>query len=148
MVRRAGLRGRVRDGGTDVHTLQALGVGAQVLRRSAVQAANIAQRRLLVSLEISSKDPSYLWFLQWMSSQSARQAALANQPLRGFEGLASRIRSHELAVETKYEQRKDGSSTAEFSLVPGPGTHYFRYKNAWFQVRLVPRPAPGPRALS
>ncbi|GAA5910747.1 hypothetical protein JCM8208_003553 [Rhodotorula glutinis] len=115
--------------------LMALGVGAQVLRRGAVQAANLAQRRLLVSLEISSKDPSYLWFLQWMSVQSARQAALANQPLRGFEGLASRVRSHELAVETKYEQRKDGSSTAEFSLVPGPGTHYFRYKKAWFQVK-------------
>ncbi|BGP16775.1 hypothetical protein JCM10213_002168 [Rhodosporidiobolus nylandii] len=115
--------------------LMALGVGAQLLRRSAVYGATIAQRRLLVSLEISSKDPSYLWFLQWMSQQSARQAQLADRPLRGIEGLASRIRSHELAVETKYEQRKDGSSTAEFSLVPGPGTHYFRYKNAWFQVK-------------
>ncbi|GAA5973844.1 hypothetical protein JCM11641_003189 [Rhodosporidiobolus odoratus] len=115
--------------------LMALGVGAQVLRRSAVYGATIAQRRLLVSLEISSKDPSYLWFLQWMSQQSARQAQLAERPLRGIEGLASRIRSHELAVETKYEQRKDGSSTAEFSLVPGPGTHYFRYQNAWFQVK-------------
>ncbi|GAA6014096.1 hypothetical protein JCM8202_005145 [Rhodotorula sphaerocarpa] len=115
--------------------LMALGVGAQVLRRSAVHGATLAQRRLLVSLEISSKDPSYLWFLQWMSHQTARQAAIAQKPLRGIEGLASRIRSHELAVETKYEQRKDGSSTAEFSLVPGPGTHYFRYQNAWFQVK-------------
>ncbi|BGO91962.1 Mitochondrial chaperone BCS1 [Rhodotorula toruloides] len=115
--------------------LMALGVGAQVLRRSAVHAATLAQRRLLVSLEISSKDPSYLWVLQWMSAQSARQAQLAKKPMRGIEGLASRIRSHELAVETKYEQRKDGSSTAEFSLVPGPGTHFFRYKDAWFQVK-------------
>ncbi|GAA5893363.1 hypothetical protein JCM6882_008014 [Rhodosporidiobolus microsporus] len=115
--------------------LMALGVAAQLARRSAVHAATLAQRRLLVSLEISSKDPSYLWFLQWMSQQSARQAQLAAKPLRGFEGLASRIRSHELAVETKYEQRKDGSSSAEFSLVPGPGTHYFRYKSAWFQVK-------------
>lgn len=54
-----------------------------------------------------------------------------------MEGLASRIRSHELAVETKYEQRKDGSSSAEFSLVPGPGTHYFRYQDAWFQVSFL-----------
>ncbi|GAA5965557.1 hypothetical protein JCM3765_007378 [Sporobolomyces pararoseus] len=115
--------------------LMALGVGAQILRRSAVYGATLAQRRLLVSLEISSKDPSYLWFLQWMSQQSAHQAKLAEKPLRGIEGLASRLKSHELAVETKYEQRKDGSSTAEFSLVPGPGTHYFRYRNAWFQVK-------------
>ena len=66
---------------------------------------------MLVSLEISSKDPSYLWFLQWMSNQAAKQHQLANKPLRGLEGLASRIRSHELAVETKYEQRQDGSSS-------------------------------------
>lgn len=108
-----------------------------MLRRGAYQAATIAQRRLLVSLEISSKDPSYLWFLQWMSAQAKVQAALAQAPLRGIEGLASRIKSHELAVETKYEQRKDGSSSAEFSLVPGPGTHYFRYQDAWFQVSLT-----------
>ncbi|KAK4048218.1 Complex III assembly protein translocase and chaperone [Microbotryomycetes sp. JL201] len=114
--------------------LMALGVGATVLRRGAVQFATLAQRRMLVSLEISSKDPSYLWFLQWMSQQAQHQPANAAR-LRGLEGLASRIRSHELAVETKYEQRQDGSSTAEFSLVPGPGTHYFRYKSAWFQVK-------------
>lgn len=109
------------------------------LRRTAVQGASIAQRRLLVSLEINSKDPSYHWFLQWMSAQAARQSQLAETPLRGMtmEGLASRIRSHELAVETKYEQRKDGSSSAQFSLVPGPGTHYFRYESAWFQVSRV-----------
>lgn len=73
-----------------------------------------------------------------MSAQAKVQAALAQAPLRGFEGLASRLKSHELAVETKYEQRKDGSSSAEFSLVPGPGTHYFRYQEAWFQVSLIP----------
>lgn len=70
-----------------------------------------------------------------MSHQAAKQAALAHTPLRGIEGLASRVKSHELAVETKYEQRPDGSSTAEFSLVPGPGTHYFRHDGAWFQVK-------------
>lgn len=105
------------------------------MRRTAVQGAILAQRRLLVSLEISSKDPSYLWFLQWMSAEATRQSKLAVAPLRGLEGLASRLKSHELAVETKYEQRSDGSSSAEFALIPGPGTHYFTYKKAWFQVR-------------
>jgi chaperone BCS1 len=70
-----------------------------------------------------------------MSHQAANQAQLARTPVRGLEALAARVKSHELAVETKYEQRQDGSSTAEFSLVPGPGTHYFRYKQAWFQVK-------------
>ncbi|KDE03881.1 mitochondrial chaperone BCS1 [Microbotryum lychnidis-dioicae p1A1 Lamole] len=119
--------------------LMAVGVGLTFLRRSAVQIGTLAQRRLLVSLEISSKDASYLWFLQWMSQQAAKQASLSQKPLRrigwDLDGLASRLKSHELAVETKYEQRGDGSSSAEFSLVPGPGTHYFRYHKAWFQVK-------------
>ncbi|SCV70080.1 BQ2448_1474 [Microbotryum intermedium] len=117
----------------------AVGVGLTFLRRSAVQIGTLAQRRLLVSLEISSKDASYPWFLQWMSQQAAKQASLSQKPLRrlclDLDGLASRLKSHELAVETKYEQRGDGTSSAEFSLVPGPGTHYFRYQKAWFQVK-------------
>lgn len=107
------------------------------MRKTFYQGAILAQRRLLVSLEISSKDPSYLWFLEWMSLQAAKQAQLANKPLRGIEGIAARIKSHELALETKYEQRQDGSSSAAFALIPGPGTHYFTYQSAWFQVNSV-----------
>lgn len=44
------------------------------------------------------------------------------------------LRSHELAVETTYKQHENGSSEAVFNLVPGPGTHYFRYGGSWFQV--------------
>ena len=62
-----------------------------------------------------------------MSARSAQQGTLA--------GLAGRIRSHELAVETTHEQNKDGSSKTTFSLVPGPGTHYFKFQNSWFQVK-------------
>lgn len=40
-----------------------------------------------------------------------------------------------MAVETTHEQRPDGTSQTAFSLVPGPGTHYFKYKRAWFQVK-------------
>lgn len=43
-------------------------------------------------------------------------------------------RSHQLSVETTVEQRKNGSSSALFRLVAGPGIHYVRYKGAWMQV--------------
>lgn len=94
-----------------------------------MQGASLARRRLLVSLEISSKDPAYLWFLQWMGEHSAKSGTLP--------GLAGRIRSHELAVETVKEQQSDGSSKTTFSLVPGPGTHYFKFRNTWFQVSTI-----------
>lgn len=64
-----------------------------------------------------------------MSEHSARSSTLP--------GLAGRIRSHELAVETVKEQRSDGSSKTTFSLVPGPGTHYFKFQDTWFQVSPV-----------
>ena len=44
------------------------------------------------------------------------------------------LRSHELAVETTYKQHENGASEAVFNLVPGPGTHYFKFRGSWFQV--------------
>jgi chaperone BCS1 len=89
---------------------------------------------MLVTLEIPSKDRSYPWFLEWMAAQSAP----ADQPT-GLRAMwkgkgALQLRSHELAVETSYKQHENGSSEAVFNLVPGPGTHYFRYGGSWIQV--------------
>ena len=51
--------------------------------------------------------------------------------------LAKVTQSHELAVETNYEARPDGSSSASFALVPGQGRHLFQFRDAWFQVRCI-----------
>jgi chaperone BCS1 len=80
---------------------------------------------MLVTLEIPSKDRSYPWFLEWM-------AAHAPQP--GAQSGSLALKSHELAVETTYKQHDNGASEAVFNLVPGPGTHYFKYRGSWFQV--------------
>lgn len=87
------------------------------------------RRRMVVSLEISNKDRSYEWFLAWMTHQ-ANMASKTKLVSR----LAPWTRSHQLSVETVVEQRKNGSSSALFKLVAGPGTHYFKYQGAWMQV--------------
>ncbi|WWC58384.1 uncharacterized protein I303_100924 [Kwoniella dejecticola CBS 10117] len=107
--------------------LMGIGVVLTVLRRSVTLGSTFAQRRMLVTLEIPSKDRSYPWFLEWMAAQSASQVGKGKRPM-GF-------RSHELAVETSYKQHENGSSEAVFNLVPGPGTHYFKYQGTWFQVK-------------
>lgn len=56
------------------------------------------------------------------------------------------LRSHELAVETTYKQHENGASEAVFNLVPGPGTHYFKFRGSWFQVSLIQTPRCLPRA--
>ncbi len=104
---------------------QGVGAGLTVLRKGAIGLSALTRRRLLVSLEIPSNDRAYPWFLEWMSVRSKLQ-----QQSRGLN-----LRSHQLSVETSVKQHDNGSSEVQFSLVPGPGTHYFRYRGAWMQVR-------------
>lgn len=112
--------------------MQGVGVALTALRHG-VRISSIAlQRRMLVSLEINNKDPAYDWFLAWMSQQSAK---LAEKPR--LLSPASWTRSHQLSVQTAYEQRKNGSASVFFKLVAGPGTHLMKYERAWIQVRRL-----------
>ncbi|KAF8750528.1 hypothetical protein RHS01_09294 [Rhizoctonia solani] len=106
--------------------LMGVGVGLTVLRRSATLLTTLAQRRLLVSLEIPIRDHSHAWFLEWMAHQAKSRTA---------HGSGIRIHSHQLAVETNKTTHSNGASDATFSLVPAPGTHWFRYRGAWIQVK-------------
>ena len=95
-----------------------LGVGAalSLFRRGSAVGASALRRKLLVTLEIPSKDKSYQWFLQWMSQQAPKRQV------------------NHLAVETSYRQHDNGSVSTQFGLVPGPGTHYFKWKRIWMKV--------------
>ncbi|KAG8807017.1 hypothetical protein FRC19_006919 [Serendipita sp. 401] len=106
--------------------LMALTVGLGALRQGSKYAFIAAQRRLLVSLEIPSKDRSYEWFLSWMAYQTSARA-VAQQ--------SRWARMHQLSVETYMETRPNGSVNAFFTLVAGPGTHWFKYNGAWMQVK-------------
>ncbi|KAG8935715.1 hypothetical protein FRC03_003017 [Tulasnella sp. 419] len=108
--------------------LMGVGVGLTVLRRGGLLLSNLTQRRLLVSLEIPSRDKAYPWFLEWMAKQSKDQALQGRRS--GF-----RMFSNELSVETNYKEYVNGSADVLFSLVPGVGTHFFKYRGAWMQVK-------------
>ncbi|PWZ01156.1 hypothetical protein BCV70DRAFT_199523 [Testicularia cyperi] len=185
--------------------LMVFGGALAIIRRGTKVAASTAQRRLLISLEIPSKDRAHPWFLHWMAAQaraqSMRERGLLGKPrkegLVEFLGLRDRsaslpaparpgsslhrdkvrakgsassrgthqhnasvhdpltiastgdtvspvrILSHELSVETSYKPHASASTpnaqaaergTARFSLVPGPGTHWFRYKGVWMRL--------------
>ncbi|KAJ3340084.1 hypothetical protein HDU93_007426 [Gonapodya sp. JEL0774] len=94
-----------------------VGTALAVLRKGFVQGASIARRRLLVTLEIPSKDKAYPWVLNWMTSSPT---ASAWNPT--------------LSVQTQHTRHDNGSTKTEFGLVAGPGTHFFRYRGAWFMV--------------
>jgi len=94
-----------------------VGAGLAALRKGLMYGLTITRRQMLVSLEIPSRDKSYQWFLQWMSQQSKQ-------------------RIHQYGVETSFIQHDNGSVSTAFSLVPGPGKHFFRWKGVWLQVFL------------
>ncbi|KTW28504.1 hypothetical protein T552_01763 [Pneumocystis carinii B80] len=95
--------------------LMGLGTGLALFRHGIIQSMHLAKRYFTVSLEISSKDKSYLWVLHWISSQKLTK------------------RMHQYSVETMYKQHDNGSSSTTFSLIPGHGKHFFKYKDAWIQ---------------
>lgn len=102
-------------------------MGLTALRQGLVLGSTALRRRMLVSLEINNKDHAYEWFLAWMAHN-------ASSPSHKSTAQAW-LRSHQLSVETALEQRSNGSSSALFRLVAGPGTHWFKYRGAWMQVR-------------
>ncbi|KAK3845728.1 MAG: BCS1 N terminal-domain-containing protein [Linnemannia gamsii] len=131
--------------------LMAVGAGLTIIRKGTVSGASVLRRQLLVTLEIPSKDKSYLWFLHWMSSQSRGAASLAHTlgaDAAGYsssgKGIFTRLsdrvankvnqRSQFLAVQTEFKQHDNGSVSTRFNLVPGNGKHLIRYNGAWIQV--------------
>src|SRR6266542_4732014 len=95
------------------------GAGLAALRQGLVRGSYLLRRRLLVSLEIPSKDKSYQWFLYWMSKRIN-----INTPSN----------THQYAVQTSFIQHDNGSISTTFSLVPGPGKHYFKWRGVWLQI--------------
>lgn len=111
--------------------------GLALLRQGAIHGVTLARRHFLVTLEIPSKDAAYPWVLAWLSTQ--REGAMHSSSGGKTKGLLQLGRmgmSHQLSVETTYAKRDDGSAVASFVLAPGPGSHYFRYKRAWFKVMM------------
>ncbi|KAG0206524.1 hypothetical protein BGX28_002054 [Mortierella sp. GBA30] len=131
--------------------LMAVGAGLTILRKGTVTGASVLRRQLLVTLEIPSKDKSYLWFLHWMSSQSRNVGVITSKSTpdaigssgvqkgifaRWSDRIANKInqRSQFLAVQTEFKQHDNGSVSTRFNLVPGNGKHLIRYRGAWIQV--------------
>lgn len=146
-------------------------------RKGLTQGATLVQRRMLVSLEIPSKDKAHGWLLTWMEAQTQRArneppltAAQSAMDILGLgavkEGKGKgkevvpppvRIHSRDLSVQTVLpsaaaSQAQQHAMTisgqplqqpgpnerraeATFSLVPGPGTHWFRYRGAWIRLQ-------------
>lgn len=92
------------------------GVGfvAAFLKKSTQYGMILFHRQCMMSLEVASKDKSYYWLLNWLSTNG--------------------MRTQHLSVETTYSQTEAGKINTQYDFVPSPGNHFFRYKNTWIRV--------------
>lgn len=93
---------------------------------------------MLVDVEITYKDESYPWFLKWMTlyQQSQLHAQSAASRTGFVDSVLDKLtpRMRHLSVDTKKIQHSNGAVDSQFTLVPGPGRHVIRYKNAFIFV--------------
>lgn len=99
---------------------------------------------MLVDVEISIKDDSYPWFLHWMTlyqqSQLSNAARSTTRNTSGFmESLLQKLTPgmRQLSIQTQKVEHSNGAVQTQFTLVPGPGVHMLRYKNAFIMVNRM-----------
>merc|ERR1712118_385255 len=85
------------------------------LRQSAGLDQSALRRKLLMTLEIPSKDYAYQWVMQWLVTNGSHTA-------------------RHLGVETTYAKDSSGRAVAAFDFVPSPGRHWMRYGGKFIKV--------------
>ncbi|KAI2733009.1 hypothetical protein CBS147332_24 [Penicillium roqueforti] len=122
--------------------LAGLGAGLTLAQKGVRHGAALLRRRMLVDVEISIKDDSYPWFLHWMTlyqqSQLNASKAAANTCTymdRFLQKLTPGMRH--LSIQTQKVEHSNGAIDTRFSLIPGPGKHVLRYKNAFVFVNRM-----------
>jgi chaperone BCS1 len=97
--------------------------------------ADFTKRKLLVSVELNSKDSSHSWFLDWLAKHNKNMIDFNSNSLNNTSKIGRVLQKlHNLSVETTVNRLSNGSILTNISLVPGQGTHFFKYKNGWFKV--------------
>jgi chaperone BCS1 len=98
---------------------------------------------MLVDVEISIKDDSYAWFLHWMTLYQRSQLSAASKTATSKSGpLETLLRKltpgmRHLSIQTEKLELPNGAIHTHFALIPGPGKHVLRYRNAFIFVNRV-----------
>lgn len=94
--------------------LVGVGAGLAFLRRINQFSMVAFRRHCMMTLEVSSRDKSYQWLLQWIAKHASH--------------------TRHLSAETTFQQLESGSVKTRFDFVPSPGVHFFRYGRNWIKV--------------
>ena len=113
--------------------LAGLGAAAAFARRVVISGAALARRRMLVSVEISRRDPSYPWILAWLSQPRQNPGFLASRLTR-IHNLSITTSTKALSPTTGAGGEVGGPAHASFFLQPGYGRHIIRVRGGIYIV--------------
>uniref|UniRef100_A0A0B6ZKI7 Mitochondrial chaperone BCS1 n=1 Tax=Arion vulgaris TaxID=1028688 RepID=A0A0B6ZKI7_9EUPU len=91
-----------------------IGLLAAAGRRGLQGAAILFRRHCMITMEVTSRDKSYQWLLQWITKYGTQ--------------------TQHLSVETEFQQTAAGQVKTRFHFIPSPGNHYFWHKNSFIIV--------------
>lgn len=94
-----------------------LGLAAAALRKGAQVAQVIFRRQCLITLEVSSRDKSYEWLLEWITCNARN--------------------SQHRSVATVFEQHETGKISTHFNFMPSVGQHFFSFRGNLIRVDRV-----------
>ena len=95
--------------------LVGVGSGLAFLRKGAQTGFVLFRRHCMITLEVSNKDTSYEWVMQWMTQNKKNHM-------------------QHLSVSTLFHKHDSGKITTDFNFNPRPGAHFISYKKHWFRV--------------
>ena len=73
------------------------------------------RRHYMTTVEVTCKDKSYNWLLQWITSKGARK-------------------TQHLSVDTSFVESESGKINTQYDFQPSVGTHLMWYQNTWIKV--------------
>ena len=73
------------------------------------------KRHCMTSVEVTCKDKSFNWLLQWMTKRGAKD-------------------TQHLSVETTFHETDSGKVITKYGFQPAVGMHYMKFNGTWIQV--------------
>jgi len=95
--------------------LFSVGLAATFARKGFQVGMVVFRRHYMTTVEVTCKDKSYPWVLEWIAKKGARK-------------------TQHLSVDTSFVESEGGRIETKYNFVPSPGTHFMRHKGTWIKV--------------
>ena len=92
-----------------------IGAMATISKKGSQLGWSLFQRQYMTTVEITCKDKSYFWMLQWMTRCGAKE-------------------TQHLSVDTTFVETESGKISTRYDFQPSIGTHYMKYNGVWIKV--------------